>query len=562
MEEVIDHINSLIKKYGSQPQYLEMLKKHCLENLETIVIEKVAEVCDQAKHRETCQEYVSIFCDKYLESYWYHHFTGCFYMESKHRLIEIPEDYFQPLVSDLLKPEHQPHRVEILTIIKDRIKKKKITESFIPSESMIQKVKNLFQDTFADQNQTEYFLWFIGRVINECIQVDKENNSFMEIMIWIGSQNDIWIEWLKQSIHDHFRRFPTLLSEIKQSFHTSYSLSRVRVLSFLTNGYTLRSKCVSDNDVFLFLLVGYHYYKRTQFTLDIERHPHIFFLSQFQSRIDIFEYIAKQCIDYESQQSETLSGCYLYEVIEEFFKFLIKSRLPQNLLTKKEISYRMEQFYPNHRKTKQWYQGLVLSKVVKSRYVEDFLTTDIVEFPDKSNYNNYQQEVVPVTIEQLLYYYHQWRVLPPVKKNSDLPKKEFVRYLLKKYPDFVVREETAFLVRVKNFSVPQIVFQYLDQEKNYSYHSFQQWYSEVYSEMEMITAWQFRMAYSRINKSSSPITNPSQSNLLVSSQITIPDEASLSSFSSEDMLELSSPLSLDSNGVDEVEDDVDDNTED
>ena len=44
-------------------------------------------------------------------------------MESKHRLIEIPEDYFQPLVSDLLKPEHQPHRVEILTIIKDRIKK-------------------------------------------------------------------------------------------------------------------------------------------------------------------------------------------------------------------------------------------------------------------------------------------------------------------------------------------------------------------------------------------------------------------------------------------------------
>ena len=146
-------------------------------------------------------------------------------------------------------------------------------------------------------------------------------------------------------------------------------------------------------------------------------------------------------------------------------KFLIKSRLPQNLLTKKEISYRMEQFYPNHRKTKQWYQGLVLSKVVKSRYVEDFLTTDIVEFPDKSNYNNYQQEVVPVTIEQLLYYYHQWRVLPPVKKNSDLPKKEFVRYLLKKYPDFVVREETAFLVRVKNFSVPQIVFQYLDQEK-------------------------------------------------------------------------------------------------
>ena len=41
MEEVINHINSLIKKYGSQPQYLEALKKHCLENLETIVIEKV-----------------------------------------------------------------------------------------------------------------------------------------------------------------------------------------------------------------------------------------------------------------------------------------------------------------------------------------------------------------------------------------------------------------------------------------------------------------------------------------------------------------------------------------
>ena len=487
MEESLKHLSDLFIKYGNNPVHISILNKLCVNDLEQILIEKIKTAKNTENHQNICYNYVQKFCQKYLHNYWYHPFNQSYYIVKSHRLVKVPEDHLQPLLSDLLEKDHQPLRHEILLSIKKKIQERTIINNdyndFIPTNSMIQRVKNLFSDTFEDCYQIEYFLWYIGYAIDKCL-LDKSNQP--EVMIWIGSHIDIWIEWLKQSIHDQFKKFPTILSDIKQSYHNSYPLSMVRVLHFHTNGFTLRSKYTSDNDVLLFLLVAYHYYHRLYkqkiFQLDVDLSPQIFFISQFQSSLDIFQYVAKQCLELEYEENK--SGCYLYEVVDIFHHYLLKSGLPKNLLTKREITIRMEQFYSNHQKTKQWYQGLILSKIVKSKYVKEFLLNST---------NLSSNCIIPLTIDQLKYYYHQWISFVPNKRNSEIPKKEFLRYLQDFYPELVIREETAFQCEIKQFSITKILEQYFNQYTEYSYQHFQQWFKEVYPNLENITSWQYNL---------------------------------------------------------------------
>ena len=348
-------------------------------------------------------------------------------------------------------------------------------------------------DTFMDRSRVEYFLWFLGLAVYRALHDTRRipcKTTHNHVMIWNGSQIDVWIEWLKQAIHYHFRGYSAELSEVKTSFHTSYPLPLIRVIHFSNDGYTLRSKCSSDNDSLLLLLVSYHFYRRYQqgdFHLDMEKHPHCYFLSQFRTTQDFFSYFVQKFIKIESDENP--SGCYISDIVDQISNYLYRSRLPKNVISKKEVYEFMERFYPSYRKTKQWYQGLVLHDNVKSNFVVEYIRMIDNTTPTS--------DCIPLTIEQLLNDYHKWTVKPPLKRYSDLPKKEFIRYLRYFYPDRLIRDENAFQCYLENFSVAGIIRQYYehqnDQNDSTEYQNFTQWYSEVYPDYEQITSWQFKM---------------------------------------------------------------------
>ena len=534
-QALVQQLTHLITKYQDREEEITELCS-IVDNIEEMLTLRIIQKRQKRQEKQIHEDYVKKFCDTYLANqpeYWYHQFTNTYYYYSHQssRLINISEDRLQPLLSEMLEDEHQPYRDDILSKIKQQIRNYQLVPqnqeyfSFIPTPSMILKVKNLFVDTFEDSAQVDYFLWFIGWSISRSINLDTlstDSNSptssnthsykispndissleisntpiNSQIMIWIGAQIDVWIEWLKQAIHYHFHSFSTQLSEVKQSYHTSYPLPLVRVLYFGTNGYTLRSKYSSENDSLLLLLVGYHYYHRLypqkQINIDIERQPRSYFLSQFQNTREFFNYFIQKYI--KPEQSSSPSGCYIHEIMEVLVAYLTRSRLPKNVLTKKEVIYQMEQRYPSYRQTKQWYQGLVLHSVIKSDFVKDFIQQKV-----ELDINNGGSRVIPITIDQLLKGYHEWR--GPQKNRlirySDMPKKEFVRYLQHISPDNLIRDDTAFNGSLPNFSITAIISQFYDHHQSSStfanFQNFQSWYGEIYPHYEPILQWQFKM---------------------------------------------------------------------
>lgn len=501
-KEIINIVDKIIQKYRDNTEYLQEFSV-LASQIEEQLVYRVEQRQRIQEKRDLCRYYLQQFIDHYGDDYWYHPYTQSYYHQQSSRLYNIPEDRLQPIVSAMLQDSHQQYRDEILGLIKKKIQDRtllaKPTEDrveFIPTGTMILKISNLFMDTFMDRSRVEYFLWFLGlavyRALHDTRRIPSETKH-NHVMIWNGSQIDVWIEWLKQAIHYHFRSYSAELSEVKTSFHTSYPLPLIRVIHFSNDGYTLRSKCSSDNDSLLLLLVSYHFYRRYQqgdFHLDMEKYPHCYFLSQFRTTQEFFSYFVQKSITIESEDNP--SGCYISDIVDQITNYLSRSRLPKNVISKKEVYEFMERFYPSYRKTKQWYQGLVLHNIVKSKFIVEYIETidNTLQPPD----------CIPLTIEQLLNDYHKWTVKPPLKRYSDLPKKEFIRYLRHFYPDRLIRDETAFQCYLENFSVAGIIRQYYEhQNDSTEYQNFVQWYSEVYPHYEQITSWQFKMYQDNFN---------------------------------------------------------------
>lgn len=378
-----DNFELVLSKYEHNKDYLSIFDNFIKNRIELIICNHYQKLKKRRNRDLKILTKVEELYSKF-DNIIYNHFIDCFYILNEYKFEYLKYDTLTTEVNKIIiNSDVFPYKNKIHSQFKKRLSSRKFFN--IPvSDNMISCIGDVFKEVFINKDVFYFFLFFIGSCLN-----GMDYELFKGNIIFYGDFSIDLIELLKFSIYEITKLYIRSLTDIKFRYN-NYDFRTSKLFHVSIQDFS-KFKKKFKNSKELFLVTCNHYYQCYQEKFLNSNIEPVFFLNRFEKKEELFKYYQQECILVDNEQQFRLG-----DIIIDFNYFLENKKLPNNVISKKELHYLIQKNLDFCSSNKNIY-GISLKNFNKKQLCSKFFDSEVV-----------LNEINIISINQLYFFFEKW----------------------------------------------------------------------------------------------------------------------------------------------------------